>query len=58
LKLTEFAEITSQRHKKQKGANKKKKTDKKSIKEKEPNIKVLSHELLSFTLSYLILAPW
>jgi hypothetical protein len=56
--LTEFAEITSQRHKKQKGANKKKKTDKKSIKEKEPNIKVLSHELLSFTLSYLILAPW
>jgi hypothetical protein len=25
---------------------------------KEPKIKVLPHELLSFTLSYLMLAPW
>jgi hypothetical protein len=31
---------------------------KKAIKEKEPNIKVLAHELLAFTLSYLMLAPW
>jgi hypothetical protein len=35
-----------------------KKTDKKTIKEKEPEIKVLAHELLVFTLSYLMLAPW
>jgi hypothetical protein len=32
--------------------------DKKAIKEKEPKIKVLAHELLAFTLSYLMLAPW
>jgi hypothetical protein len=33
--------------------------DKKAIiKEKEPKIKVLEHELLAFTLSYLMLAPW
>jgi hypothetical protein len=35
-----------------------KKTDKKTIKEKESEIKVLAHELLVFTLSYLMLAPW
>jgi hypothetical protein len=33
-----------------------KKLDKKTIKEKEPKIKVLAHELLVFTLSYLMLA--
>jgi hypothetical protein len=32
--------------------------DKKAIKEKEPKINVLTHELLPFTLSYLMLAPW
>jgi hypothetical protein len=32
--------------------------DKKAINEKEPNIKVLAHELLAFTHSYLMLAPW
>jgi hypothetical protein len=32
--------------------------DKKAIKEKEPKIKVLTHELLAFTLAYLMLAPW
>jgi hypothetical protein len=30
----------------------------KDNKSKEPNIKVLTHELLAFTLSYLMLAPW
>jgi hypothetical protein len=35
-----------------------KKLDKKAIKEKEPKIKVQTHELLAFTLSYLMLAPW
>jgi hypothetical protein len=42
------------------GTNKKKKknSDKKVIKEKEPKIKILTHELLAFTLSYLMLAPW
>jgi hypothetical protein len=35
-----------------------KKLDKKIIKEKEPNIKFQAHELLAFTLSYLMLAPW
>jgi hypothetical protein len=30
----------------------------KSHKRKEPKIKVLSYELLAFTLSYLMLAPW
>jgi hypothetical protein len=30
----------------------------KGNKRKEPNIKVLAHELLVFTLSYLMLAPW
>jgi hypothetical protein len=39
------------------GEEKEKKT-KKAIKEKEPKIKVLTHELLAFTLSYLMLAPW
>jgi hypothetical protein len=32
--------------------------DKKSIKKKEPKIKLLEHKLLAFTLSYLMLAPW
>jgi hypothetical protein len=31
---------------------------KKTIKEKEPKIKVMAHELLAFTLSYLMVAPW
>jgi hypothetical protein len=35
-----------------------KKLDKKTIKEKESKIKVQAHELLDFTLSYLILTPW
>jgi hypothetical protein len=35
-----------------------KKLDKKTIKEKEPKIKVQGHELLASTLSYLMLAPW
>jgi hypothetical protein len=30
----------------------------KGNKRKEPKIKVLTHELLASTLSYLILAPW
>jgi hypothetical protein len=30
----------------------------KGNKKKEPKIKVLAHELLAFTLSYLMLAPW
>jgi hypothetical protein len=34
-----------------------KKLDKKAIKEKEPKIKILAHELLTSTLSYLMLAP-
>jgi hypothetical protein len=34
-----------------------KKLNKKAIK-KETNIKVLTHELLVSTLSYLMLAPW
>jgi hypothetical protein len=38
------------------GGNKKLKP-KKAIEEKEPNIKVLSHELLPSTLSYLMLTP-
>jgi hypothetical protein len=38
-----------------KKANKMKKIDKMTIKEKEPKIKVLTHELLVFTLSYLML---
>jgi hypothetical protein len=32
--------------------------DKKAIKENEPKINVLTYELLAFTLSYLMLAPW
>jgi hypothetical protein len=40
------------------GRIKRKDFDKKAIKEKEPKIKVLTHELLTFTFSYLILAPW
>jgi hypothetical protein len=35
-----------------------KKLDKNAIKEKELKINVLSHELLTFTLSYLMLTPW
>jgi hypothetical protein len=35
-----------------------KKLDKKAIKQKKPKIKILVHELLAFTLSYLMLAPW
>jgi hypothetical protein len=27
-------------------------------KKKEPKIKLLAHELLAFTLSYLMLTPW
>jgi hypothetical protein len=42
--------------KKRKGAGKK--LDKNEIKKKELNIKVLTHELLASTLSYLILAHW
>jgi hypothetical protein len=42
--------------KKRKGAEKN--FDKKAIKMKEPKIKVLAHELLASTLSYLMLAPW
>jgi hypothetical protein len=34
------------------------KLDKKIIKENEPKIKVQAHELLDFTLCYLILALW
>jgi hypothetical protein len=30
----------------------------KGNKRKEPKIKILAHELLAFTLSYLMLAPW
>jgi hypothetical protein len=30
----------------------------KNNKRKEPKIKILSHKLLAFTLSYLMLAPW
>jgi hypothetical protein len=35
-----------------------KKLDKMTINEKEPKIKILSHELLAFTLFYLMLALW
>jgi hypothetical protein len=42
--------------KSEKGARKKNLT--KGNKRKEPKIKVLAHELLTFTLSYLILALW
>jgi hypothetical protein len=35
-----------------------KKLNNKAIKEKEPKIKVLAHELLASTFSYLMLAPW
>jgi hypothetical protein len=41
---------------KRKGAEKK--LWQKTIKKKEPKIKVPAHELLSFTLSYLMLTPW
>jgi hypothetical protein len=34
------------------------KLDKKAIKEKERKIKIQAHELLGFTLSYLMLVPW
>jgi hypothetical protein len=30
----------------------------KTIKEEEPNTKVLTHELITFTLSYLMVTPW
>jgi hypothetical protein len=36
----------------------KKNFDKKAMKEKGPKVNVLTHELLAFTLSYLMLAPW
>jgi hypothetical protein len=36
----------------------KKNFDKKTIKEREAKIKILTHELLAFTLSYLMIAPW
>jgi hypothetical protein len=42
----------------QKSEKRAKKNLTKGNKRKEPKIKVLSHELLAFTLSYLILAPW
>jgi hypothetical protein len=35
-----------------------KKHNKTAIKKMEPKIKVLAHELLASTLSYLMLAPW
>jgi hypothetical protein len=41
--------------KSEKGAEKK---NSKGNKRKEPKIKVLAHELLAFTLFYLMLAPW
>jgi hypothetical protein len=34
------------------------KVDKKARKKNESKIKVLAHELLAFTFSYLMLAPW
>jgi hypothetical protein len=37
------------KHKKEKRVNKNKKLTKKAIKEEEPKIKVLAHELLPFT---------
>jgi hypothetical protein len=50
---------TPSNKKKRKGMNKKKKKLwQNAIKENEPKIKVLAHELLAFTLSYLMLAPW
>jgi hypothetical protein len=41
-----------------KGEKRKKNYDKKAIKEKEIKIKILTRELLIFTLSYLMLSPW
>jgi hypothetical protein len=35
-----------------------KQLNKKAIKKKESKIRVLAHELLAFTLSYLMLTPW
>jgi hypothetical protein len=40
-----------------KGANKKKKINKRAIKEKKLKIKILVHELLDSTLFYLMLPP-
>jgi hypothetical protein len=40
-----------------KGDKKPNQKGEKTIKEKEPKIKILAHELLAFTLSYLMLAP-
>jgi hypothetical protein len=40
------------------GKKRKKKLWQKTVKKKEPKIKVLAHELLAFTLSYLMLTPW
>jgi hypothetical protein len=40
------------------GRIKRKNSYKKVIKEKGPKIKVLTHELLAYTVSYLMLAPW
>jgi hypothetical protein len=42
--------------KREKGVGEKNLT--KDNKRKEPKIKVLAHELLASTLSYLMLAPW
>jgi hypothetical protein len=39
-------------------ANKMEKINKKGIKDEERKIKVLAHELLTFTLSYLMLISW
>jgi hypothetical protein len=47
-------ETLSQKKRKGEGKN----LTKKVIKRKEPKIKVLTHELLGFTLSYLMLALW
>jgi hypothetical protein len=47
------------KHKKgEKGKRKKDKKHKKAIKEEEQKMKVLSHELLVFTLFYVMLTPW
>jgi hypothetical protein len=46
------------RQKKWKEVNKNDFFDKKAIKENEPKINVLTHELLASTLSYLILVLW
>jgi hypothetical protein len=42
----------------QKSEKGREKLDKKTVKEKEPKIKVMTHELLVSTLSYLMLVSW